>query len=136
MIFATPGSRSAQFSTPVLLSVIVVFSAILFIFLGIMDAITGAAHGMGFIGHMIEIMSPAWLVAVAIVLLIQVVRKLSGALESKSWPWVIAIFAVGILIDIYVLQRANAACGLVAAVTYIFLFTRWFTGKSAFSGDK
>jgi hypothetical protein len=136
MILATPGSRSAQFSTPVLLSIIAVFSALLFMMLGIMDGITGATHGQGFIGHMIDIMSPAWLVSVLIVIFVQLVRKFSGALSSKSWPWVIAIFVIGILIDLYVLQRTNAACGLVAAVTYIFLFTRWFTGKSALSGDK
>jgi hypothetical protein len=136
MNFATPRSRSAQFSMPVIISVTLVFSGILFVVLAILDAITGASQGEGFIAHLIDMMAPAWLIAFGIVLVAQFIRAKAGALETKSWPWMVGVFAVGIITDLFVLRNASAACGLVAATTYIFLFTRWFTGNAKKSGDK
>ncbi len=136
MNFATPFSRSAQFSVPVIISVALVFSAVLFVVLAILDAITGVSRGQGFIAHLIDMMTPAWLIAFILVMFVQFLRAKAEALSAKSWPWVIAVFAVGIVIDLFVLRTGAAACGLVAATTYIFLFTRWFTGARPKLGDK
>jgi hypothetical protein len=143
MNFATPGSRSTQFSGVTLWVVCAGFSALLFFVLGALDALIGNARGAGFIGHLIQVSVPAWPLCFLIVAAVQIARVLVNMTGGKSWPWVIVVFVAGIVVDV-VLARSGGTTrlssitvtGLAATITYVFLFTRWFSGKSRSSGEK
>jgi hypothetical protein len=143
MNFSTPGSRSAQFSGVTLWIVCAGFSAALFFVLGVLDWMLGNARVTGFMGHLINVSTPAWPLCFLIVAAAQIARVLLNMVRGKSWPWVVIVFFGGVVIDVVLARAAGAltlsgitVTGLAAATTYIFLFTRWFSGQAHSSGDK
>jgi hypothetical protein len=143
MNFSTPGSRSTQFGGVTLWIVCAGFSALLFFVLGVLDWLLGNAQSAGFIRHLMQVSTPAWPLCFLIVTAAQMARVLLDMTRGKSWPWVIAVFAAGIAVDVTLARQAGTTrlstitvTGLAAATTYIFLFSRWFSGISPSSGDQ
>jgi hypothetical protein len=136
MNFATPGSRSANYTSLTLGFIVAGTAAGLFALVAIIFWFFGASPAGSFIGHWMKITMPGWPATVIILAATQAIRTIATQNTGRSWPWVIVVFAAGFAADFLVMQNDRAAnitrveaSGIIAAIVYIFFFTRWFSGK-------
>ncbi len=138
MIAGTPGSRSAQLPPAVLIirtGIACVFQWVLLT--GIYALFDHAVQLSLWARFVRRLYSPDALIAWGVILAAQILRHRLKQVSAASWPWVIFVFVGGFAVDIAVLPADHLrTAGTVAAIVYVLMFTRWFTGKSDAAGEK
>ncbi len=125
-----------MYRLPTLAIVVAGSCAGLFAVLAILFWIFGTPGAPDFVSHWMRITIPGWPLTVLIIAAVQASRMMATHGTGKSWPWVIPVFALGVVADFTLKQQdlaqhANrvAASAIIGTIVYVFFFSRWFRGK-------